>query len=85
MVASALDGVDGLGPAKREALIKHFGSLKQLSQASEEALQEVNGVGSAMAAKIRAHFEGQRVAQQSGKAEIPQGGINVTTGEVLTD
>lgn len=85
MVASALDGVDGLGPAKREALIKHFGSLKQLSQASEEALQEVNGVGPAMAAKIRAHFEEQRATQQPGKAEIPQGGINVTTGEVLTD
>lgn len=84
MVASALDGVDGLGPGKREALIKHFGSLKQLSQASEEALQEVNGVGPAMAAKIRAHFEEQGAAPQPGKSEVPQGGINVTTGEVLT-
>lgn len=82
MVASALDGIEGLGPAKREALIKHFGSLKQLSLATEEELQEVNGVGPGLATKIRTHFEGQRAAQQT---DIPLGGINVSTGEVLTD
>ncbi len=60
MVKSALDGVAGLGPAKREALIKHFGSLKVLASASEEELQEVPGVGPAMAAKIVEHFAVQK-------------------------
>lgn len=56
MVKSALDTVPGLGPAKREALIKHFGSLKQLSEANTEELQEVPGIGPAMAQKIRERF-----------------------------
>ena len=56
MVKSALDTVPGLGPAKREALIKHFGSLKQLSEASAQELQEVPGIGPAMAQKILEHF-----------------------------
>ncbi|MDO4898623.1 MAG: excinuclease ABC subunit UvrC [Rothia sp. (in: high G+C Gram-positive bacteria)] len=59
MVASALDAVEGLGPAKREALMKHFGSLKQLAAANEEELLQVSGIGPAMAAKIRAHFEAE--------------------------
>lgn len=56
MVKSALDTVPGLGPAKREALIKHFGSLKQLSEASADELQEVPGIGPAMAQKILERF-----------------------------
>lgn len=56
MVKSALDTVPGLGPAKREALIKHFGSLKQLSEASAQELQEVPGIGPAMAQKILERF-----------------------------
>lgn len=56
MVKSALDTVPGLGPAKREALIKHFGSLKRLTEASQEQLREVPGIGLAMAVKIQEHF-----------------------------
>ncbi|MFW0169226.1 excinuclease ABC subunit UvrC [Rothia sp. P4278] len=56
MVKSALDTIDGLGPAKREALIKHFGSLKQLSAADIEELQKVPGIGPSMAQKIHRHF-----------------------------
>ena len=40
MVASALDAVPGLGPAKREALIKHFGSLKNLKAASADGFED---------------------------------------------
>ncbi|MFW0182886.1 excinuclease ABC subunit UvrC [Rothia sp. CCM 9417] len=56
MVKSALDTIDGLGPAKREALIKHFGSLKQLSATDIEELQKVPGIGPSMAQKIHRHF-----------------------------
>lgn len=57
MVASALDTVPGLGPAKREALIKHFGSLNKLQQADIPELVKVPGVGPALAQKIRTHLQ----------------------------
>lgn len=62
MVASALDAVPGLGPAKREALIKHFGSLKKLKAASVNELTQVQGVGPSLASKIREHFDAEAAA-----------------------
>ena len=62
MVASALDAVPGLGPAKREALIKHFGSLKKLKAASADELTRVQGVGPSLASKIREHFDAEAAA-----------------------
>ena len=62
MVASALDAVPGLGPAKREALIKHFGSLKNLKAASADELTQVQGVGPSLASKIREHFDAEAAA-----------------------
>lgn len=62
MVASALDAVPGLGPAKREALIKHFGSLKKLKAASADELTQVQGVGPSLASKIREHFDAEASA-----------------------
>lgn len=54
MVASALDEVPGLGEVKRSALIKHFGSVAQIKQASAEELTAVPGIGPALAQKILA-------------------------------
>ena len=62
MVASTLDAVPGLGPAKREALIKHFGSLKKLKAASADELTQVQGGGPSLASKIREHFEAEAAA-----------------------
>lgn len=62
MVASALDAVPRLGPAKREALIKHFGSLKKLKAASADELTQVQGVGPSLASKIREHFDAEAAA-----------------------
>ena len=40
---SALDSVPGLGPARRAALLKHFGSVRAISAASDEEIAEVPG------------------------------------------
>jgi excinuclease ABC subunit C len=52
MTTSALDAVAGLGEARRTALLRHFGSLKRLKQATPEQLTEVPGIGPALAAAI---------------------------------
>ena len=41
MTRSALDGIPGLGPGRRKQLLKHFGSVKQVRQASLEELYAV--------------------------------------------
>ena len=56
MTASALDGVPGLGPARRTAVLKHFGSVKRLREASIDQIQEVPGVGPGLAAAIHGHL-----------------------------
>jgi excinuclease ABC subunit C len=45
MTASVLDGVPGLGEARRKALLRHFGSLRRLRAATAEEIAEVPGVG----------------------------------------
>ncbi|GAB3563236.1 excinuclease ABC subunit UvrC [Amycolatopsis endophytica] len=49
---SALDGVPGLGQARRAALIKHFGSVKRLKEAGVDEIAEVPGVGKRTAEAI---------------------------------
>ncbi|HLR83322.1 MAG TPA: excinuclease ABC subunit UvrC [Nocardioidaceae bacterium] len=52
MVESQLDGVPGLGEVRRKALLKHFGSLKRLRQATVEEITEVPGFGERTAANV---------------------------------
>ncbi|MFJ2298010.1 excinuclease ABC subunit UvrC [Oerskovia paurometabola] len=52
MTASALDDVPGLGPARKKALLTHFGSLKRLRAASAEEIATVPGMGAATAAAV---------------------------------
>ncbi|PFG43117.1 excinuclease ABC subunit C [Isoptericola jiangsuensis] len=45
MTTSVLDGVPGLGPARQQALLARFGSVKRLRAASVDEIAEVKGVG----------------------------------------
>ena len=56
MRASALDAVPGLGPARRTDLVKHFGSVKKIKEASVEEIQQVKGVGPKLAETIYQHL-----------------------------
>lgn len=56
MRASALDAVPGLGPARRSDLVKHFGSVKKMREASVEEIQQVKGVGPKLAQTIYEHL-----------------------------
>ncbi|MFZ5351731.1 MAG: excinuclease ABC subunit UvrC [Bacillota bacterium] len=48
-VKSALDEIPGIGPARRQSLIKHFGSLKKIKDASIEELSKAEGMNKKIA------------------------------------
>jgi len=58
MTASELDEVPGLGPVRKAALLKHFGSLKRLKEASVEEIASVKGMGPRSAAAVHAALHG---------------------------
>ncbi|MDQ6972797.1 MAG: excinuclease ABC subunit UvrC [Mariprofundaceae bacterium] len=52
MFSSALDSIPGIGPAKRMALLKHFGGIQGVKQASREQLTDAPGISSKLAELI---------------------------------
>ena len=76
MTASALDGIPGLGDSRRKALLRHFGSVKKLKEASIDQIREVPGIGAVLAGTIQVHLHDP--ATQAASA------VDMTTGEVLT-
>ncbi|MCU1678976.1 MAG: excinuclease subunit UvrC [Frankiales bacterium] len=74
MTVSALDTVPGLGEARRGALLKKFGSVKRLREATAAQIGEVPGIGPRTAAAIVA-----ALASGAGDAVA----VDPTTGEIL--
>jgi len=58
--ATPLDEVPGIGPARKRALLAHFGSAKAVSRAGLSDLRQVEGISAAMAENIHAFFKGER-------------------------
>ncbi|HEY5653766.1 MAG TPA: excinuclease ABC subunit UvrC [Pontiella sp.] len=53
IMESKLDEIPGIGSAKKELLLKHFGSIARLSRASLEQIKEAPGIGKKTAELIR--------------------------------
>ena len=51
-MASPLDDIAGVGPTRKRALLRRFGSLTRLSRATPEEVAETPGVGPALAEEI---------------------------------
>lgn len=56
---SILDEVDGIGPKRKKALLKHFGSVSRIRQAGVDDLQAVEGISQAAAEKLFEFFQNQ--------------------------
>lgn len=54
---SVLDDIEGVGPVRRRALLRHFGSLKRIREASLEEIAAVKGLNAELAAIIRRHLD----------------------------
>ncbi|MBT2366694.1 excinuclease ABC subunit UvrC [Streptomyces sp. ISL-10] len=73
---SPLDAVPGLGETRKQALIKHFGSVKRLRQATIEQICEVPGMG-------RKTAESVVVALAQAAPAAPA--VNTATGEIIEE
>ncbi len=67
MTASVLDGVPGLGPVRKKALLRHFKSFKNLKAATAEQIREVKGIPAEVADEV--HLV---LAQYNEKANEPR-------------
>ncbi|HEY8980698.1 MAG TPA: excinuclease ABC subunit UvrC [Streptomyces sp.] len=74
--AGPLDDVPGLGETRKQALIKHFGSVKKLRSATIDQICEVPGIGRKTAETIAA------VLAQAAPAAPA---VNTATGEIMED
>jgi excinuclease ABC subunit C len=74
--AGALDTVAGLGETRKQALLKHFGSLKRLRAATIEQICEVPGVGRRTAESVAA-------ALARSSPAVPA--VNTATGEIMEE
>lgn len=66
----------GLGEARKQALIKHFGSVKRLRAATVEQICEVPGIGRKTA---------ETIAVALARAAAPAPAVNTATGEIIDD
>ncbi|MEU9966191.1 excinuclease ABC subunit UvrC [Streptomyces malaysiensis] len=76
MKAGPLDTVPGLGDSRKQALLKHFGSVKRLRAATVEQICEVPGVGRKTAETVAAALAGAAPAAPA---------VNTATGEIIED
>lgn len=56
-MASQLDAIPGIGPTRRKSLLKYFGSIDKIREASIEDLTNAPGINRAAAESIKAHLE----------------------------
>lgn len=74
--SSPLDEVAGLGETRKQALIKHFGSVKKLRQATIEEICEVPGIGRRTAESVAASLASAAPAAPA---------VNTATGEIIEE
>ncbi len=55
-VHSILDGIEGIGPARRKSLMKHFLDIEKIRQASVEELMKADGITKNIAQNIYRYF-----------------------------
>ena len=54
---SVLDDIEGVGPTRRRALLRHFGSLRRIREASLDQIAQVKGINAELAGVIRRELD----------------------------
>jgi excinuclease ABC subunit C len=66
-VHSELDDIPGIGEVRKKALLRHFGSVEKIKQATMEELAAVKGVGGKAAADIIDYFKNAKLQSSNVK------------------
>ncbi len=66
MTASAMDSLPGIGPARRRAILLHFGSPERFMAASREEMEAVRGLPPKVARDLYEHLSKGGTPEQSG-------------------
>ncbi len=91
---SALDEAPGIGEGRKQALLKHFGSLRKLMSASLEEISQVEGMGGKLSRKLFEYLHtageseavsetishGQQIVSQQEKERIREGANPASSG-----
>lgn len=80
MVRSALDDVPGLGEVRRKALLRAFGSVKRVREATVDDIAMVPGIGPRTARVIV-----DTLNDESANGRDRMATVDMTTGEILED
>jgi len=56
VISSALDNIPGIGPRRKKALLKKFGSIEAIKEASSEELSQTEGITLALAQKVKEYL-----------------------------
>ena len=66
---SILDRIPGIGPARKKALVAHFGSVRAIRSASPDDIAKVEGISARQAAAIHAVFHSPADPAQDGAVQ----------------
>ncbi len=66
---SALEDVPGIGPGRRRELLRRFGSVRGVREASDEQLLEVKGLSPTLVAALREHLGGAEADERAGSGQ----------------
>ncbi len=77
---SVLDDIEGIGPTRRRAMLRHFGSLRRIRAATVEEIAAVKGVNLQLAGEIKRHLDQmaallddvEQAEQQTGEPSIEE-------------
>ena len=81
MKSSTLDAIPGLGQARRKALLKHFGSVRKLRQASVEEIAEVPGFGRRLAETVHSALSAEGGTGRGPEENRERSGVDIAEGE----
>jgi excinuclease ABC subunit C len=80
-LTSVLEEIPGVGAGRRRTLLRHFGSLKRVKEATAEEIAAVEGFGPAQAEAVHGFFHGPSADAPAAREEADEARIDAALAE----